>query len=76
LHVSGLFDLTAEKLIEYQKNDIDLNFLISWKEKGEKPVWETVSPCSPAVKYHWSRWATSCLCLNQENLSLTLERVF
>jgi hypothetical protein len=41
------FDLTAEKFIEYQKNDIDLNFLISWKEKGEKPVWETVSPCSP-----------------------------
>jgi transposase InsO family protein len=51
------FDLTAEKFIEYQKNDIDLNFLISWKEKGEKPVWETVSPCSP-VKYHWSRWDT------------------
>jgi hypothetical protein len=45
------FDLTAEKLIEYQKNDIDLNFLISWKEKGEKPVWEAVSPCSPAVTY-------------------------
>jgi hypothetical protein len=44
------FDLTAEKLIEYQKNDIDINFLISWKEKGEKPVWETVSACSPAVK--------------------------
>jgi hypothetical protein len=44
------FDLTAEKLIEYQKNDMDLNFLISWKEKGEKSVWETVSPCSPAVK--------------------------
>lgn len=37
---------------------MDLNFLISWKEKGEKPVWETVSPCSPAVKYHWSRWDT------------------
>jgi hypothetical protein len=112
---------------------MDLNFLISWKEKGEKPVWETVSPCSPAVKYHWSRWdtlylkagilyrkwenadeistamrskeaptlycwsgacgfllgrfldaqisqclhqfSTSCLCLNQENLSLTFERV-
>jgi hypothetical protein len=26
--------------------------------KGEKPVWETVSPCSLAVKYHWSRWNT------------------
>ena len=52
------FDLTAEKLIEYQKIDMDLNFLISWKEKGEKPVWETVSPCSLAVKYHWSRWDT------------------
>ena len=38
------FDLTAEKFIEYQKIDMDLNFLISWKEKGEKPVWETVSP--------------------------------
>jgi hypothetical protein len=52
------FDLTAEKLIEYQKNDMDLNFLISWKEKGEKSVWETVSPCSPAVRYQWSRWDT------------------
>jgi hypothetical protein len=52
------FDLTAEKLIEYHKNDMDLNFLISWKEKGEKPVWETVSPCSPAVRYQWSRWDT------------------
>jgi hypothetical protein len=38
------FDLTAEKLIEYQKIDMDLNFLISWKEKGEKPVWTMSTP--------------------------------
>jgi hypothetical protein len=55
-YISTIFP--AEKCIEYQKIDMDLNFLISWKEKGEKPVWETVSPCSPAVKYHWSRWDT------------------
>ncbi|CAC5421299.1 unnamed protein product [Mytilus coruscus] len=37
-------------------NDTDLHLLINWKENGERPVWEKVSPCSSAVKYYWSRW--------------------
>ena len=54
-------DLSGDKLGEYQRNDNDLNLLISFKEKGEKPPWETVSPCSPAVKYYWTRWDSLCI---------------
>ena len=49
-------EITIDKLVEFQREDADLNLLINWKEKGEKPPWEIVSPCSQAVKYHWSRW--------------------
>ncbi|CAC5363521.1 unnamed protein product [Mytilus coruscus] len=49
-------DFQIGSLREKQLSDINLKVLIDWKEKGDKPVWEQISPNSQSFKFFMTHW--------------------
>ncbi|POS82547.1 hypothetical protein EPUL_004988, partial [Erysiphe pulchra] len=39
-----------------QEDDPELNLLLNWKTKGQRPRWEDVSPLNSRVKSYWAQW--------------------
>lgn len=46
------------QLGENQKNDTEINLIITWLQNGDRPLWEDVSMKSAAVKTMWAMWDT------------------
>lgn len=46
-----------EELRQAQKTDSVIGLIRAWMEANkERPIWVTVSLCSPATKTYWSQW--------------------
>ncbi|XP_060085241.1 uncharacterized protein LOC132564610 [Ylistrum balloti] len=48
--------ISLDRLKNLQLKDKVLSVVVGWKESGQRPLWEDISSCSPAVKHFWSRW--------------------
>ena len=60
---------TTEQLKEWQREDIPINKVITWKTSGDKPPWESVKHEGRMVRIYWTMWKS--LYLHQGTLYRT-----